>query len=269
MRRWIILAHVLMALWVAAPAWAAPPGRAAILEDVRVNGPVEGDVVTIGGDVVLGPRAHVTGHAVSIFGRVEMEPGARVEGRSLAVGSLAGLSIETGGGAADHRAVWGLRMLVAGCWLTVTTVLALAFPRRIIRGEWLVRRTGVGGLGLGVLATVTLFAALVAVVGLGGGFAVPGTLAVAGLYVGLKVLGMAVLGGTVGRWVLRRAAHRVAPMPTMVFLGATVLVLGRLVPVVGGVLWAVVSIWGVGAAVTVLAMDPARLLTPAESHGPE
>ncbi len=269
MKGWGVLARAFLALWVVTPAWAAPPGRAAILEDIRVDGPVKGDVVTIGGDIVLGPGAHVTGHALSIFGRVEVEPGARIEGRSLAVDSLAGLSAETGAGAADHRAVWGLRMLIAGCWLTVTTLLALALPRRIIRGEWLVRRTGVGGLGLGVLVTVTLFVALVAVVGLGGGFAVPGTLAVVGLYVGLKVFGVAILGGTVGRWLLRRAAHRVAPMPTMVFLGVLVLVLGRLVPVVGGVLWAVVSIWGVGAAVTVLAMDPARLLTPAESHGPE
>ncbi len=270
MRFGALLAAALLGLVLAAvPAQAAPPGRVAVLEDLWVDGVVEGDVVALGGDVILGPGAHVRGDVVALYGRVERSGQARVSGRIVAVDSLAALAAEHAPGTGGVRTVWGLRALVAGGWLLVTTLLAAALPRRLVRGEWLVRRTGPRVAGLGVLVTLTLFAALVAVLGLGGGLAVPGTLAVAGLFAGLKILGVAVLGGTVGRFLFRRVAGRTAPMPSQVFFGVLVLLVLRLVPVVGGLLWTVVSVWGVGAGVTVLAMDPAGLLVSAGSPRPE
>ncbi len=58
-------------------AWGAPT-RVAALSDLLVNEVVEGDVVALAGDVILGPRADVRGHAVAVFGEVRAEAGARV-----------------------------------------------------------------------------------------------------------------------------------------------------------------------------------------------
>ena len=73
---------VLTAWCLAYPAMAgAAEGRVAALESLRVEERVDGDVVVLGGDVVVGREAHVTGHVVAVFGTVRMEEGARVDGR--------------------------------------------------------------------------------------------------------------------------------------------------------------------------------------------
>ncbi|MEW6321453.1 MAG: polymer-forming cytoskeletal protein [Acidobacteriota bacterium] len=48
---------------------------------VRVDGRVRGEVVAVGGDVVLGPEAVVTGDIVVVGGQVTREPGAHFAGR--------------------------------------------------------------------------------------------------------------------------------------------------------------------------------------------
>ena len=46
----------------------------------RVDGRVDGDVVAIGGRVLLGSKADIRGNVVSVGGAVERQPGARVRG---------------------------------------------------------------------------------------------------------------------------------------------------------------------------------------------
>ncbi|MHA0035725.1 polymer-forming cytoskeletal protein [Deinococcus sp. PESE-38] len=52
---------------------------------VEVHGPVEGNIVAIGGDVVLAPDAAVNGRVVTLLGDIKQEPGAQVSGEMSAV----------------------------------------------------------------------------------------------------------------------------------------------------------------------------------------
>jgi hypothetical protein len=58
----------------------------AILGSVTVNGLVKGEVVAVGGNVKLGPKAIVRGDVVSVGGTLETDPAARIYGGVSEVG---------------------------------------------------------------------------------------------------------------------------------------------------------------------------------------
>ena len=49
-------------------ASVAAPGRTSVLSDLRVDEPVDGDVVVFAADLELGPQAKIGGDAVAIGG---------------------------------------------------------------------------------------------------------------------------------------------------------------------------------------------------------
>ena len=67
-------------VWVKSDEWIGD-AVVAVLGSVRVDGRVDGDVVSVGGGVQLGPQAIVRGEVVSVGGAVERAPGARVGGQ--------------------------------------------------------------------------------------------------------------------------------------------------------------------------------------------
>ena len=208
----LILGHGQMA--------TASSAKVGALSEMRVNEEVDGDVVVIGGDVVLGPQARVHGHAVSIFGSVRLEPGAQVDGRVIGLSSLASLSLvpiqEDQGGHLDTA----LRFATAGGWLFVTTLIAFLWPAPIRRGVAALPQLGAKTLVLGVMVAITLVAGLIAVVGLGPFLGLPLAAALAVAFLVVKALGLAVLGGGLGTALLRRAVpSRILPITTQVFVG--------------------------------------------------
>lgn len=241
-----------MALVVAA-AWSgtlwAGPGRAAFLEPLRVNEAVSGDVVAIGGDVVLGPQARIDGHAVSVFGRVVADPGARVEGRTLEVASLSSLTLREGGKATPLEVRAGVRLLDCGVWLLITTLIAVLFPAWLRRGAVTLGGLGVRVAVMGLLVALTFIAALVAVLGIGGPVGIGLAVALLLAFLLAKALGLALVGAVVGSWLLRLFLHRLAPVSVAVFLGMLLLLMLRFVPLAGDPLWTVVSVVAVGAGV--------------------
>ncbi|MGE3841995.1 MAG: hypothetical protein AB7I50_10440 [Vicinamibacterales bacterium] len=72
----------------------------AILGAVRVNGEVDGDVVAIGGDVLLGPHAIVRGDTTVVGGQIREEPGAQL------LGGRHQVALNWDGEAFDRRAAW-------------------------------------------------------------------------------------------------------------------------------------------------------------------
>lgn len=56
--------------------------------DVRIDGEVSEDAVSVGGNVYLGPDAVVKGNVVAVGGRVYPEPGAEIDGDLVEVGSF-------------------------------------------------------------------------------------------------------------------------------------------------------------------------------------
>jgi len=223
---------------VTVPATAAP-GRAGLLEPITVNGTVNGDVVSLGGDIHLGPRADVRGHVVALFGTVERDPAARVEGRVLAIRSLAGATLSEEGAAIPLRVRLGLAALL---------------PGRVVSGAWTMGRLGLRVLAVGVMAYITLIIALIAAVSLGPAAAVPLMAMLMLVAVAGKAFGLTLLGAVVGSWAVSAVAGVRLPVTVNTFIGVAVLVCLRFVPVVGGLTWALVSVWAVGAGVLGVAL---------------
>jgi hypothetical protein len=121
---------------------------------------------------------------------------------------------------------------------------------------WLVPTLRLKMLILGVMVSLTLFAALVAAIGIGPSLGLPLIIAIAVLFLAARAVGLAVLGGRIGGLLLARWAHRPIPVGVPVFLGVLPLLGLRFLPVIGGPLWIVVSMASVGMAVFTVALAP-------------
>jgi hypothetical protein len=249
---------------------AAPP-RTTVFNDIVVNEKVDGDVVAFEANVHLGPLADVLGdvvvvngdlrldpharvgrHVVAIFGHVEVAPGAVVEGRTLAFSSLSNIALRPGDRAPLQVNV-AVRLVTSGGWLLVTTALAFGLSTRLRYGAWILPRLGFRVAVLGVAAGVTFFAAVVAVLGFGPSVGVPLAAGLTVVFFGFRAVGLTVVGGYLGGWVLRRWSRRPLPLTLEVFVGVFALLAVRFLPFVGGVLWSVCSIIALGMGIVALA----------------
>ena len=257
----------------------AAPGRTAVLTDLEVNEPVDGDAVVFGADLVLGARAQVTGdavavggnvriapgaevgrHVVAVFGVVEFDGDAKIGGRALSLSSLASLATGAAAAGRPHQGSFAMRLLAAGGWLLVTTGIAFLFPIRMRFAAWSVPAFGIRIPALGLMITLTAVASLLAALGLGPALGVPLVAALMVLFFIAKSIGLTVLGCVVGAWVLRQWVRHPAPISLEVFVGVLVLLALRFAPVIGVTLWALISLTALGASIAVLSVtgDPAR-----------
>lgn len=251
--RALILALALAGLLASALPAEAATGRAAFVSDLVVNEEVTGDLVAVGGNVRLGPDARVHGHVIAVFGRVDAHPESWVEGRVLAIRSLAALTLDAG--TVPTPAIdLALRLLTGGGWLLVTCALAVLFPLAVRANGDLLPRLGLRVVVLGLLAVVTLLAAVIAALGLGPAIGVPLVTGLMLLFFAVKAVGLAVLGAALGARVLRRALRRIPPPSFEVFCGVALLLLVRLLPAVGGALWNAVSVVALGGGIFALAL---------------
>jgi hypothetical protein len=261
----------LAVLMVAASQVAAAPPRTTVFNDIVVNEKVDGDVVAFEADVHLGPMADVTGdvvivggtlhidsrarvgrHVLAVFGDVDASPEAVVEGRVLAFSSLSSVALRPGE-ATSFQVGLAVRLLTSGGWLLITTALAFGWATRLRYGVWVLPRLGFKVFVLGVAAGVTFFAAVVAVLGLGPSLGVPLAAALTVVFFGLRAVGLTVIGGFVGGWLLRRRLGHPLPLTLEVFVGVLCLLLVRFLPVLGGLLWSICALAALGTGIIALA----------------
>ncbi len=173
MRRLAVLVLVLvgLALAGASPALAASGQNGeSVVEighDVRINGPVK-RVVTVGGDVRLGPRARVEKEVIVLFGSLEKAPGAQVGGSELVVDRSLVDWIPGPGWVAALVVIALLLLYRIAVWLAVTavasTVVRTATYERWSRG-WDGRP--LVALLLGLVAVAILLPALAVIAATG------------------------------------------------------------------------------------------------------
>jgi hypothetical protein len=250
--RAVALALALVAVVGPAGADQGSENRYALLEDLRVDESVRGDVVVLGADAVLANGARVGGDVVAVLGTVTREPGAVVQGRTVALTSLGALLTESTGINAGRTRI-GLRLLTAGFWLLLATTLAAVLPVWCRRGCTLAVGAPMRTAVAAALFVATLVAGLVALLGLGPVLSMPLVTAVVLAAVVIKGIGLMLLGAFVGGKAVRRVTPRFAPVSVEVLIGVSLLLVLRFVPGVGSALWTAVSLVAVGvAAVTLL-----------------
>lgn len=229
---------------------------AAIDGSVRVEGRVGGDVVILGGDCFLGPRARVAGDVFVLGGQIDVRQGARVEGRSVSYPtvSAAWLTLLEGpslGRAATSRVVIGAKLSLLAAWLGLSLLLLATNGRGVLSTGEAIRQEPfrnffVGLTGVLALTMTALFftAFAAAIVGL------PLLALVVLLALMLKLWGMVAVFHATGGWIADHILKRRLLPSTCTTIGLCVLGTLKLVPWAGTWVWTVASLIAVGASLT-------------------
>lgn len=230
----------------------------AVLGSVRVEAEVSGDVIALGGNVLLDESARVDGDVVALGGSVAGAGAAT--GRVVSMAALGAIAFAAAPGVDSARAAWGMRLLRVGGWMVLVTVVLLAVPRQVRRGgEQLrtmpIRTLAVGALSLGVwlvlvLLALALSASRVGIILLLAGVAV---------LIAAKVLGLLAVAWVLGLWL--RGALPVAWRSEIARTGVGMFVLAAagVLPLLGSAVWLAANVAGVGSMVAALVAP--RLVT--------
>jgi hypothetical protein len=201
--------------------------------DAEVTGTVRQDVVVLNGDLVVRSGAEVGGDLVT-QSSPQVEEGATVRGEQKSVATEFNID-EVGFGG---RVVWWIGYSVS---VLILGLLLLAFAPQLFQAVRDAVRARLGasigwGVGLFFLLPIGSVLLLVTVVGIPLGLSL--LLALAFIY----TLGYVVATVAVGNLIMRTSSSR-----WVVFLvGWIALRLLALIPVVGGLLWFLGSVWGLG-----------------------
>lgn len=207
-------------------------------QTVVLDGTIAGSVDVRGGSLRVGPRARIAGDLTYRVPAedVVIDPGAQIAGR--VIGRTPGRRPPVG----LFRALWMIGFLVAGM-----AVVAL-FPGAADAAEASLRARPAASLGFGLLwvVVVPIGAAVLALTAVG----LPLALIIGALYLISVYLGRAVLAVWLGRLLLRGSERPGrGGLVLAFFLGAVVLLLLGIVPVLGGLLGVVATLLGLGALV--------------------
>jgi hypothetical protein len=201
--------------------------------DAEIVGTVEQDVVVFNGNVVVRSGAEIGGDLVT-RSTPQVEEGATVRGERRSVTTEIDIDAVGFGG----RAVWWIAYSVS---VLILGLLLLVFAPQLFQAVRDTVRTRLGasigwGMGLFFLLPIGSVLLLITVVGIPLGLSL--LFALAFIY----TLGYVVATVAVGNMIMRTSSSR-----WVVFLvGWIVLRLLALIPVVGGLLWFLGSVWGLG-----------------------
>lgn len=223
--------------------------------DTEIWGTVNGDVVVFNGDVTVRSEAEIGGDLVT-QGDPTVEDGATIRGSRSNVATKFDFDMAGFAG----RSAWWLGYTVS---VLILGLLLLAFAPRLDEGVVETMRERLGssigwGVGLFFLLPIASVLLLVTVVGIPLGLFV--LLALALIY----TIGYTVATLGVGRLVMRTSSRYAAFLVGLVILRAL-----ALIPVVGGLLWLVASVWGLGLlAVAIRVGRTPRTVTAAGAPPP-
>ena len=229
---------------------------AALNGSVLVRGHVKGDVIVIGGNAHLGPRASVGGDISVIGGAIQAEPGARIGGRSVAYPNasptlttlLEGPSL----GLSDASPlVLGAKLALLAAWAALLLVLFAASGRQMLETAddvshepFLSFFTGLTGVAALVLTALALTIFL-------GGLAWAPMLALVALFlVVLKLWGMVAVFYALGDWVALRLLHRNLRPLNAATLGLLLMGAVKFLPYIGVWVWTTATLIGIGATLS-------------------
>ena len=226
----------------------------AVLSNVRIAAPVDGDVVVWGGSVTFEPSGFVEGN-LSVFGGGVTAPAGKplpVRGLVSTPGTLLRLYLDE-----THRPPWqegshvllsrGLRLIGLSVWLAVSLALLFFFASPFARAAASAENEWPRALLAGALGVLTLILASVSALALlPPPLSVPIVILFGAVAVAAKVFGMGALFLLLGQKLLQSVAPRKRPAA----LAAGLATFGAisLLPFVGSIVWSAASIAAVGIA---------------------
>jgi hypothetical protein len=244
----------------------------AIGGDIQVDGQVRQGVVAVMGGVTVGQGAKLRGDVVAVGGKVDIADGVKI-GRKPVELDFGGLSV----GLRQWLLQCALKLrplapqvgwvwAIAGCFFLVYFFIALVLPAPVLACAAELTRRPATTFFMGLL-TKMLFPVVIGILvvtGIGA-FVVP--FVFAALMFG-AIVGKVALFESLGASIGRRFGAEFLQLPIAGFLlGTLVITLFYMVPVLGLMTMAMVSVWGLGGAVTA-AFGAFRRETPEKPAAP-
>lgn len=226
---------------------------AAVNGSVKVSGSVGGDIIVLGGDVLLERSARVAGDVFVLGGRIEARAGAVIEGRSVSYPTLgaAWLILLEGpslGLSSLSRVVVGAKLALLAAWLGWAILLFAIAGREVLNTSEALREEpfrsfliGFSGV-LAMFLTALLLSSLAAVV-----IGVPLLFLVIGIAAALKLWGLAAVFHASGRVLVHDVLSRRWNPLNYAMIGLLVLGGLKIVPYLGIWVWTAASLLGIGA----------------------
>jgi hypothetical protein len=229
---------------------------AALQGSVLVTGHVKGDVIVIGGNARLGPRAAVDGDISVMGGVIQADPGARIGGSSVSYPNaspslmtfIEGPSL---GLSSASPLVLGAKLALLAAWAALLLLLFAASGRQMLETADDVRDepflsffTGLTGVAALVLTALACSIFL-------GGLAWAPMLALAALLlIVLKLWGMVAVFHALGDWVALRLLRRSVRPLNAATMGLLLMGGVKFLPYVGVWAWTAATLIGIGATLT-------------------
>lgn len=222
----------------------------AIGGNAYVNSRVRGQVVAVGGSVILGPEARVDGEVIAVGGSVKRDPTAEIAGDTVEVAAfenMTGLHAWFSHALAKGRVLafapglaWA--WVIAGVFLACYLVTTLLFPKAVTAGaEVLEQRPG------GTVLAAFLTAIILPIIGLLLAVTVVGPVAWIFFSIALALVGKAAFMAWMGRRVTNPLG--IAHPALAVLIGGVALALLYCVPILGILIWKLSGFIGAGMAV--------------------
>jgi hypothetical protein len=229
---------------------------AALQGSVLVTGHVKGDVIVVGGDARLGPRAAVDGDVSVVGGVIQADPGARIGGRSVAYpnASPSLMTFVEGpslGLSAASPLVLGAKLALLAAWAALLLLLFAATGRQMLETADGVRHEPFHSFFTGLTGVAALvLTALAFSIFLGGLAWAPMLALVALLLIVLKLWGMVAVFYALGDWVALRLLRRHLRPLNAATVGLLLMGVVKFLPYVGVWAWTAATLIGIGATLT-------------------
>lgn len=229
---------------------------AALQGSVLVAGHVKGDVIVIGGNAHLGPRAAVDGDISVMGGVIQADPGARIGGRSVSYPNaspslmtfIEGPSL---GLDATSPLVLGAKLALLAAWAALLLLLFAASGRQMLETADDVRQEPFMSFFTGLTGVAALvLTALAFNIFLGGLAWAPMLALMALLLLVLKLWGMVAVFYAVGDWLALRVLRRALRPLNAATFGLLVMGLVKFLPYVGLWVWTTATLIGIGATLS-------------------
>jgi hypothetical protein len=218
--------------------------------DVYVDAPVRGDVDVGRGEVTLGPRGQVQGNVY--YGSGEFRGNREAVNGTVATGGMRhDMDPEAGGFGIPDLVGW---VFAAAAFAACSVLLAVLAPRPLLAAARRAEESPGWSLlfGLASVLTVLVLAVVLAVSIIG----IPLLLLLAPAYLALLFFGVLVAAYFVGRRVVFATGRYRAGNALAAVVGALILAVAYLIPVLGGLLLYGLALFGTGASI--LALFPRR-----------
>jgi hypothetical protein len=229
---------------------------AAMNGSVDVSGRVDGSVIVLRGDVRLAPTARVAGDVFVVGGRIRASRGAQTGGRMVSYPNapnawltlLEGPSIGLG---FASRLVLGAKLALVASWALLLLLFFAASGRQLIETAEGVRREPFRSFFVGLTGVVCLvLTALFFTAFARGILGAPFVVLIVLLGIVLKLWGTVAVFYALGDWLSTHVFRRRFQPLNAATIGLLVLGAVKFLPWLGVLAWYVVTLIGVGAALS-------------------